>query len=269
MLNVDTICEDTLHVLRAYYRLQLEPFFSILADDCVWLGPGNLLASGAAAIRGLFAEGFVMPAYDLQEEDFRQIDTGCDSQCMVLGQYTLTPVADAEQISAARQRATFCYRLHNGRWELYHMHVSNEWNELVGEEVFPVHISTQTYRYVQKLLAESREQTAPPLIIKTDTARHVIDPKLLFYVQAMDKQCVCHMPGERRTLPVTFKELTQQLPPYFYRLHRSFCVNSHYVTKIERYAVRLTTGEELPIPKMRYAQVREELTALIEKQQGG
>lgn len=61
------------------------------------------------------------------------------------------------------------------------------------------------------------------------------------------------------------KDLQEQLPSNFYRIHRSFCVNADYVAKIERYCVTLVTGEVLPIPKMRYTQIREALTALIEK----
>ena len=59
--------------------------------------------------------------------------------------------------------------------------------------------------------------------------------------------------------------MQEQLPPNFYRIHRSFCINCDYVAKIERYTVTLVTGEMIPIPKTRYTQIREELTVLIEK----
>ncbi len=53
-LKQETICENTLEIIQKYYRLNTEPLFSVLADDCVWMGTGNVLASGAAAIRGFF-----------------------------------------------------------------------------------------------------------------------------------------------------------------------------------------------------------------------
>lgn len=61
------------------------------------------------------------------------------------------------------------------------------------------------------------------------------------------------------------KELERQFPPNFYRIHRSFCVNSDYVMKIGSYVVTLATGETLSVPKMCYMQIWEELIALIEK----
>lgn len=70
-LKRETICENTLEFVQEYYHLNTEPLFSILADDCVWMGTGNVLASGAAAIRGFFKDGFIMPPYHLAEPDFR------------------------------------------------------------------------------------------------------------------------------------------------------------------------------------------------------
>ena len=106
-LKRETICENTLEIITEYYRLNTEPLFSVLSDSCVWLGTGNLLVSGAAAIKDLFKDGFIMPAYRLEEPDFRQIETGDEGQLIVLGQYALYPDKDARLISAAKQRATF------------------------------------------------------------------------------------------------------------------------------------------------------------------
>ena len=70
--------------------------------------------SGAEAIKAQFKNGFIMPAFELEEPSFRQIETGSDGQLMVLGEYTLYPSEQAEVICTAKQRATFCYRQENG-----------------------------------------------------------------------------------------------------------------------------------------------------------
>lgn len=182
-LKRETICEDTLKFVQEYYRLNTEPLFSILADDCVWMGTGNVLASGAAAIRGFFKDGFIMPPYHLAEPDFRLVKTGCEGQLIVLGQYALYSDGDAQLINAVKQRSTFCFREEKGQWRLYHMHISNEWNELVKEEIFPIQISTQTYHYVKKLLAESVSKKPPVLVIKTDLCNQFVDTNTVIYIQ--------------------------------------------------------------------------------------
>lgn len=264
-LRPETICENTLEIVREYYSLNTEPLFSVLSDDCVWLGTGNLLISGAEAIKGCFKDGFIMPAFRMEEPSFRLIESGCKSQLIVLGQYALYSAKEARQISAVIQRATFCYRQEKSGWQLYHMHISNEWSELVGDEVFPVQISTQTYYYVKKLLAESANKKSKKLFIKTDMANQFVDTNTVVYIQATDRDCIIHTLNERKQVSWSLKDLQDQLPPNFYRIHRSFCVNSDYVAKIERYAVTMVTGQALPIPKMRYTQIRDELTDLIKQ----
>lgn len=42
----------------------------------------------------------------------------------------------------------------------------------------------------------------------------------------------------------------------FLRIHQSFLVNMRYIEKISSYILRLTTGEELSVPKSRYQNVK-------------
>lgn len=265
----ETICEDTLYILKEYYHLNTAPLFSVLADDCIWLGIGNLLVSGAEAIKAQFKNGFVMPPFELEEPSFRQIETGSDGQLMVLGEYNLYASERAEIICTVKQRITFCYRQENEVYRLYHMHVSNAYNELVGDEIFPVQISRQTYQYVQHLLRESGKNSARLLAVKENGSVSFIDMRTIQFIQALERESILYLVDEKRQVQTSIRELEQELPDYFYRLHRSYFVNANYAAKIERYKLTLMNGEELPIPKMRYMQIRDELTALIEKREIG
>lgn len=268
-IKKETVCEDTLYILKEYYHLNTEPLFSVLADDCVWLSIGNLLVSGVEAIKEQFKNGFIMPLFELEEPSFRQIETGSGGQLMVLGEYTLYASEQAEIICTVKQRATFCYRQEKEGYRLYHMHVSNEYNELVGDEIFPVQVSRQTYQYVQRLLKESGKNSTRRLAVKENGSVSFIDMRMIQFIQALERESILHLVNEKRQVQTSIRELEPELPDYFYRLHRSYFVNANYVAKIERYKLTLLNGEELPIPKMRYMQIREELTALIEKREPG
>lgn len=261
-LRQETICEDTMEIIREYYNLNVEPLLSVLSDDCVWIGTGNLFASGAVAIRKVFERGWVMPACRMENPDFRLVETGDGGQIIVFGQYDLYTSRDAEVISGVRQRSTFCYHQGKNGWRLYHMHVSNEWGELVENEVFPVRISTQTYRYAKKLM---KENAHPRVNIGIGGADQFINTDELIYIQAADKNCILQMRHKIIQVSRMMKDIQRLLPSNFCRIHRGYCVNAEYVTDIKRYVVTLATGEQLPIPKGRYMQIREELAALIEK----
>ena len=264
-IKKETVCEDTLYILREYYHLNTEPPFSVLADDCVWLSIGNLLVSGAEAIKAQFKNGFIMPPFELEEPSFRQIETGSGGQLMVLGEYTLYASEQAKIICTVKQRGTFCYRQENEGYRLYHMHVSNEYNELVGDEIFPVQVSRQTYQYVQRLLRESGKSNNRRLAVKENGSVSFIEMSMIQCIQALERESVLHLVNEKRQVQTSIKELEAELPSCFYRLHRSYFVNCNYVAKIERYKLTLITGEELPIPKMRYMQIRNDITEMIQR----
>lgn len=51
----------------------------------------------------------------------------------------------------------------------------------------------------------------------------------------------------------------------FLRIHQSFLVNMRYIEKISSYVLRLTTGEELSVPKSRYQNVKKVYSLYKEK----
>lgn len=261
----ETICEDTLYIIREYYKLNIDPFLSVLSKDCVWLSIGNLLAFGAEAVKAQFKDGFIMPPFELEEPNFYKIETGSEDQLMVLGEYMLYADESSEMICIEKQRATFCYRKEGDEYKVYHMHVSNEYNELVGDEIFPVQVTRQTYQYVQNLLKESGKSKGYKISVKENSGISFVDCEMIEYVEAVERECVLHMVNGDRQVQTSMGDIEKDLPSYFYRLHRSYYINCHYVSRIERYKLTLVTGEELPIPKMRYMQIREDIKKILEK----
>ena len=56
--------------------------------------------------------------------------------------------------------------------------------------------------------------------------------------------------------------IEQKLADYdFLRLHKSYLVNMKHIVKLTNYTALLDTGDEIPIPRMRYQAVRERFTA--------
>lgn len=57
--------------------------------------------------------------------------------------------------------------------------------------------------------------------------------------------------------------MDEQLALYgFIRIHKSFLVNSMYIKRISNYRVKLQDGEELPIPREKFRQIKEKYYSL-------
>lgn len=264
-LTIENSVAYTSYLLHEYYHHNLIPFFSVLSEDAMWIDPGNVFLFGKAAIQSCFEDGFVMPVMEIGDEEFYCIwreETGCT----VVGKYTAQSSRDAEVICAQRQRTTFQYRTVNGRLELVHLHVSNEWSELVGDEYFPVKVGKQTYQYVQKILQENKHQTTGRrIILNTESGVSFIEPDTVLFIEAAGQNSVVHYIDKSITVKKILGELIGEFPGYFYRSHRSYLVNCNYILGIERYMITLINGSVIPIPEKRYLTVRDEIITIMEQ----
>ena len=118
---------------------------------------------------------------------------------------------------------------------------------------------------MQSLLKESGRSKGCKISVKENGGISFVDCEMIEYVEAVERECVLHMVNGDRQVQTPMGEIEKDLPSYFYILHRSYYINCHYVSRIERYKLTLVTGEELPIPKMRYMQIREDIKEILEK----
>ena len=89
--------------------------------------------------------------------------------------------------------------------------------------------------------------------------RQTISIAELYYIESSKHKLVFHLEkSEPCTIYGKLDEMEQQLAMYnFIRVHKSFLVNYKHINQIGNYKVYLSNGEELPIPRERFRQVKE------------
>ena len=261
-ISAENAAETARYILTEYYKLNAEPFLSVLSKNCVWVLPDGPIVIGAEAIRA-FQDGFVMPPFQIEDMVFDLLNTGSPKQIGVFGTYSLFSDVKSEMILAVKQRITMMFRKEKDGFRLYHIHTSNAWEELAEDEVFPVQISRQTYHYVQKLLQKSGQTPNRRIIVRVENAAYSFEPDMVLYVEATGKVCTVYMLNRTMVIRQPLKALETLFPKQFCRIHRSYLVNCRFILQVERYAVTLINGTVLPIPAKRYMEVREEITALV------
>jgi two-component system, LytTR family, response regulator LytT len=93
---------------------------------------------------------------------------------------------------------------------------------------------------------EGKKKVYIDKIIYVESQKH----KLKFYILGTSLKEHC-MYNKLDNIELQLKEYR------FLRIHKSYLVNMKYIEKISNYKALTTTGEELPIPKLRYQAVRE------------
>lgn len=91
-------------------------------------------------------------------------------------------------------------------------------------------------------------------LLYVESQRH----KLIFYY--MEEQT--HKDMFRYHIYGKLDEMEQKLSGYgFLRIHKSYLANMKHIRRISNYTALLDTGEELPIPRLRFQAVKEEFVA--------
>lgn len=259
-------------VIEAYYHKDYAPLLGWVSSDVVFIGSGPDITFSKAELESACAMDAAMPSFRMENAAFSLVATNTEPPtfALVQGFYDLLPEGNQQMITVAHQRVSVCLRRTPSSWEAFHVHSSNEWSELVGDEVFPVQTSRQTYEYVMNVFKKiaQRSNAAPekdaPRIkpnvrIPTHTGVHGLDPTELMWAKANGKSCVAHFTGGAlEELPCSLTALEARLPSNgdFVRTHRSYIVNANAVSELREGEVELIDGTVLPVPAKRRALVR-------------
>lgn len=80
-------------------------------------------------------------------------------------------------------------------------------------------------------------------------------PEEILYIEAENVNCTVHTTSGRLSVCQSISQVEKLLPNQFLRIHRSFIINRHYVSRVYRYAVELSNHAVVPIPEKKYMSV--------------
>lgn len=263
--------------LDAYYHKDYVPLIQTMDDDGLFIGAGPDVVRGKRDLARACGEDISTPSFHMENPYFevQALPVGVDPElaelAVVTGFYDLLSEGDRPMLTAVHQRITVIMHKRESVWTVLHVHSSNEWNELVDDEVFPVQISSQTYQYVKRII-EHTECARPagdrmgPIAIEGGGAIRTVNPDEVLYVRATAKTCDAHLAGRVVPLPCSIAKMEELLTDaQFMRVHRSYLVNPSHVRRFEGDAIVLKNEERIPVPHRRRAEVRDFMRSVVSR----
>ncbi len=120
------------------------------------------------------------------------------------------------------------------------------------------------FRLMEMVLSEQATAQAYSLILKCKTGIARIRLDWLEYCEVVGKTLFFHLANGTVMESVgSMEKLGEQLSSYggFYRPHRSYWINLDYVQNISYHAITMTCLAEIPIPRGRYAPIKDAFLA--------
>lgn len=263
MEDVVAISQEAVH---AFFDGDMGPYISRLCSKSVHMGNGDRVLIGDSAIRSYLDR--VMQhhmdavlrknTYKIIREDYIPFTLSSVVQGVMVKVSAAPSGQDQGGIYATYM---LIYQLIGKSTKLVAVDANYESRHPFGiNPESPVQEIT-AYQFLRDVLLRSPAKHR--ICVPCKSAMMFLQPEMILYIHSKDRKAefICVDKVVKSSLSIN--EVNDLLPENFYPIHRTYTVNTQYVTSIERSKVTLLTGEELPIPFHAYMQVKTDLERMI------
>lgn len=249
-------------ICRHYVTRELDFVLSCVDEHVMWIGPlEHQFVVGRDKMREIlsaeqeFFFNIVSSELEIVAKD--------DNFCIVAGRIEICTDETSGYILKCKQRWTFVYKRAEERPLITHLHVSESWDVLDKDEIFPFRAAKQTYQYMQQLLQNKIGDFEKLTVYDTRRRLHFIMEQEIIYVEAYNMSCCLYCINGKISIGQSISVFQKSLSNKFIRIHRSYLVNVDYIIGLERFAVQLCEGIKLPIPEKKYVRIREQIQKIL------
>ncbi|WP_087065692.1 PAS domain-containing protein [Intestinibacillus massiliensis] len=154
--KIRRFASELLH--KHYSGNDVEAVIASFAPDITWIGAGEGQQAAGYAETAAFFRRFrgVLPKCRIWDETFTVSKLG-GGLYLCMGVFWVAVDDPATGLLEAHQRVTYIFREAGGRLECVHIHNSNPYRDLEGDELFPEKAAHRNADYLQKRIAEMED----------------------------------------------------------------------------------------------------------------
>ncbi len=260
MLNKIPVLEDvvelTRYLLHRYYEGDYESIFPYICPQSILVNEGKAIFGGEA-VKDYLSKNPYNPLTILNEEIYA-IPMGKGAS-LAIGDLKL---GDEGQTYIIEDRFTIAYRLVECETKFVYLHHSFRFigsgaTEDSARSVLPINVDI--VEFVHGLFLNRPTETSTRVPIHFGGQTMLLQPLVIMYIHGNGKKTEVVCVDRILSCNTSIGEMEMLCPPEFWKVHRSYIVNTRYVTSIKRYKLELISGITVPIPANSYMEIKQRL----------
>lgn len=270
IMKKDELIQKSTYIITEYYRNNLEPFFTSIADDVLWIGPrGGQMMRGKEMIIKTWTEEETNLLFSMGNIAAESVSAGRSNLEVLLEYYVYTYFPDG-RTDQHHQRLHLSWGAEaekkDGKRELipkiYMIHISNISADMPAEN--KVYAATPAESRLDARDTIFSRMTFKTVCGKgTDDVTYYFNPATILWIESADsgRHSLIHsLEGDFRSVE-RLRYFEENFSEMLIRAHTSFLVNPLYVRALKRFEVTMSDGTVLPIPEKKYTAFRRKLDA--------
>lgn len=251
------IIQMTIENVRSFYNRKKDVTTAPMTDNFMWIGSNDFQwCEGLDEFYRVTKNEYEEPAVLLSDEEYHLL-LHERNIWVVYGRYKATAVLEDGSVIHAHVRGTYVWHRINGEIRLAHVHGSHAQDIPLNQITPPSQLTENSgfFDYMKRMDALNNTSDKIAFRERGSTHRFVIPDEILF-LKAAGQYTIVNTKTESFTVSGILAEQESGLPPQFRRIHKSYLVNTRHIDTICRYQAVLTNGQELPIGRNSYMDLK-------------
>ncbi len=258
--SIEDVLALTKTLIHEYCAGKYENWFAHLSAKSVFICTGEGMIVGAKNIQerlGIYAKKKRGKIYR-EEYSFIPINA---KTAVVFAEVT---TGLSEKDFRILNYYTFIYQLIGGEPKIIYEHTSYEYfDEKKPMKEQSLSMDLYTFQFVKHLLLDNPRQER--LCVTSGNQTWFLDMNTLLYVKGDGHGTQLYCIDKTVSCTKSMQELKKDLSEDFYQIHRSYLINTRYLTSLYCYEAELISGVKIPIPAVNYGKVKKELEEKLER----
>lgn len=253
-----------IEALENFYKYGITDFVDAFEDNIVFFTPNSdRMIVGKENVIKYFTEGGKKLELNVDDMKTRLIPLKADAMIVVADYNLFAYYPDGRMLRIKQHNVVALHRRreHDGSyiWKCPFIHISNIGSK--AKKTGSPNVSASQYEQdiIRVLLKDRSIVKKISLSGEGNTNYYIPEDSIRYIESGKGVQCYVHTDSETIIVNHLIKDVLLKLPDYYYRCHASYIVNLRRVRSIGGYKLTLESGEEIPIPAKKYAQVKSDI----------
>lgn len=257
LIPEDTIINLSKDIIQGFYNRNIDDSIQYLSDDFMWIGAFDFqyTTSKEQFLDVIKSELGATPFSMINEEFF--VLSKSSSTYVVCAKFQLVAQVDENTVVNTHTRLTIIWKYEGDDLKVFHIHGSNA-------QDIPLSISGSKAEYSSDkdffsyLVSLNNCNTNNKISFRDISGkyRYFLENEIV-YLEANLQSTYLYTINECIQISGLLAKNAKKLPDKFYRIHKTYVVNTAFVVSLERYKVTLINQKQLPVSKEKYIAFRE------------